>query len=151
MYYLMALCMGLAIAMQAPINAALGRSLQTSPLVAALVSFAIGTLCLLIIAFGSGALNLNLLQAMPAQSWWKFLGGVLGAFFVFGTTLLAPQIGLINMFLLVLFGQLITSVVLDSIGAFGLDAKPIVWNKIAGLGVILCGLFVFFYQEIKGQ
>lgn len=150
MYYVVALCMGLSIALQAPINAALGRSLQTSPLIAALISFFIGTLCLLLIAFYSGALNLGIFQALGAQNWWKFLGGVLGAFFVFGTTLLAPQIGLLNMFLLVLFGQLITSLLLDSIGAFGLEPKPILWNKIIGLGVILVGLFVFFYREIRG-
>lgn len=150
MYYVVALCMGLSIALQAPINAALGRSLPTSPLVAALISFFIGTLCLLLIAFYSGALNLGIFQALGTQNWWKFLGGVLGAFFVFGTTLLAPKIGLLNMFLLVLFGQLITSLLLDSIGAFGLESKPILWNKIIGLGVILIGLFVFFYREIRG-
>lgn len=150
MYYVLALCMGLGVALQAPINAALGRSLETSPLVAAFISFFIGTLCLLVIACGSGALHLGVLQALSTQTWWKFLGGVLGAFFVFGTTLLAPKIGLLNMFLLVLFGQLITSFLLDTIGAFGLEAKPILWNKIIGLGIILAGLFVFFYREIRG-
>ncbi|MDE7173609.1 MAG: DMT family transporter, partial [Helicobacter sp.] len=44
----------------------------------------------------------------------------------------------------------ISSLIVDTIGAFGLEAKPILWNKIIGLGIILAGLFVFFYREIRG-
>ena len=42
MYYAFALCMGLAIALQAPINAVLARSLGGSVLVSALISFLVG-------------------------------------------------------------------------------------------------------------
>lgn len=146
----MALCMGLAIAMQAPINAALGRSLQTSSLVAAFISFFIGTVCLAIIALLNGSLNVALLQAMPQLAWWKLLGGVLGAFFVSTTILLAPKVGLLNMFLLALVGQLVMSMVLDSIGAFGLHTKPISWQRVVGLLIVLMGLLVFFSKELRG-
>lgn len=150
MYYAFALCMGLAIALQAPINAVLARSLGGSVLVSALISFLVGTLCLALLAYFSGVLHLETLKALPQQPLWKFLGGVLGAFFVFGTILLAPKIGLINMFLIVLVGQLITSMILDSIGAFGLSVKPISWQKIAGLLIMLAGLLLFFSKELKG-
>lgn len=154
MYYLIALCMGIAIATQAPINASLARSLQGSSLqlaslVAALISFGIGTICLGFMAHFSGALGLDTIKSLFSQSWWKFLGGVLGAFFVFGTILLAPKIGLLNMFLLALAGQLLTSAVLDSMGAFGLGIKPISWQKILGLGIVLIGLLVFFSKELQ--
>ncbi|TKX29810.1 hypothetical protein CQA38_03320 [Campylobacter sp. MIT 12-5580] len=148
-YYLTAFCMGLAIAMQAPINASLARSLQSSPLIGALVSFLVGLICLVILSLFLGFLNVNLIKNLFQQSWWLFLGGVLGAFFVFGTVLLAPKIGLINMFLLVLVGQLITSLALDKIGAFGLEIKEISVFKIAGLAVIIIGLLIFFYKELK--
>lgn len=150
MYYLIALFMGLSIATQAPINAALAKTLGGSPLIAALISFVVGSICLCAICYVSGALNIATLKAIPMQVWWKFLGGILGAFFVFGTILLAPKIGLINMFLLVLLGQLVTSMILDSIGAFGLDVKPISWYKIIGLCVMFAGLAIFFYKELKG-
>lgn len=161
MYYIIALCMGVAIATQAPINATLARylqstsfiSLQLGSIVSALISFGIGTICLGLVAYFSGALNAEIIKSIPQQifshQWWKFLGGVLGAFFVFGTILLAPKIGLLNMFLLALVGQLITSLVLDYLGAFGLGVKPISWQKILGLGIILAGLLVFFSKELQ--
>ena len=151
MYYLLALLMGLSIASQAPINAALARSLGGSPLIAALISFVVGSLCLCVLCYFSGVLNIATFKALGAQSWWKFLGGILGAFFVFGTILLAPKIGLINMFLLALVGQLITSMILDSIGAFGLAIKPISLHKIIGLCVVIAGLAIFFYKELSGE
>ena len=148
-YYFLALFMGLAIAMQSPINASLGRALQASPLVASLCSFFIGTLCLLLIAITNGELNTTLFQNLPKQEWWKFLGGVLGAFFVFGTILIAPKIGLVSMFIIMLVGQLLTSLILDSIGAFDLNTKAITWQKITGLVIILAGLGLYFSKEIK--
>ena len=148
-YYFLALFMGLAIAMQSPINASLGRALQASPLIASLCSFFIGTLCLLLIAIINGELNITLFQNLPKQEWWKFLGGVLGAFFVFGTILIAPKIGLVSMFIIMLVGQLLTSLILDSIGAFDLNTKAITWQKITGLVIILAGLGLYFSKEIK--
>ncbi|TQR31319.1 hypothetical protein DMB92_06415 [Campylobacter sp. MIT 99-7217] len=147
-YYIIALLMGVAIALQAPINSALGRSLQGSPLIAALISFTIGTILLAIIAYFNANLNINVFKALVHQSWWKFLGGILGAFFVFGTILLAPKIGLINMFLIILFGQLLMSVGLDHFGAFELNKRAISWEKILGLGIVFVGLLVFFSKEL---
>lgn len=149
MYYAIAFCMGLAIALQAPINAALARSLGDSVLVSAFISFFVGAACLAVFAYFSGALHLEVLKALPQQAWWKFLGGILGAFFVFGTILLAPKIGLINMIVTVLIAQLVAGLILDSVGAFGLSIKPISWQKIVGLVVICLGLFIFFSKELN--
>ncbi len=148
-YYAFALAMGLAIALQAPINATLARSLGGLTVMSAFLSFLIGTVCLAVLAYFSGVLHFDTLKALPQQAWWKFLGGILGAFFVFGTILLAPKIGLINMFLTVLIGQLITSMILDSVGAFGLSVKPISWQKIVGLFIMFAGLLLFFSKELK--
>ncbi|WP_158655417.1 DMT family transporter [Helicobacter marmotae] len=150
-YYMLAFVMGLAIALQAPINAALARSLDNTPIMAAVVSFVIGSACLIAIAFFSHSLNFHTLKALTQQNWWKFLGGILGAFFVFGSIMLAPKIGLINMFILALMGQLVTSVVLDSIGAFELSVRAISWQKIVGLCVMFVGLGIFFQKELFSQ
>lgn len=150
MFYLFAFCIGVLLAIQAPINASLGKALFGTPLIAALISFAVGTLCLFLIACYQGNLNANMLKAITQQSWWKFIGGILGACVVFGTILLAPKIGLANMFLLVILGQILSSVFLDSIGAFGLQVKNISLEKIIGILVILIGLGIFFYKDIRG-
>lgn len=147
-YYFLAFSMGLAIALQAPINSTLAKSLQGSFLLAAVISFGIGFLCLLVLAFFHGDLNIAVLKSLAGQNWWKFLGGVLGAFFVFGTILLAPKIGLVAMFITVLIGQLIMALILDSLGAFSLEIKAITWQKICGLLTIFAGLIVFFSKEL---
>lgn len=68
-YYAMGFIMGVAIAMQTPINAALGRSLQTTSLVATLISFIVGTFCLLLFSCLSGEVSLNIIKSLPQQSW----------------------------------------------------------------------------------
>lgn len=148
-YYGIALMMGITIAMQAPINATLGRSLQTTPLVATLISFIVGSLCLLLLVCLSGDFSIDTIKSLPKQNWWKFLGGILGAFCLFGMVWLVPKIGLIYLFLFMLVGQLIMGMLLDHFGAFGLSIKPISWHKILGLGIIFGGLLVFFAKEIK--
>lgn len=145
----MGLIMGFAIAMQTPINAALGRSLQTTPLVATLISFIVGSLCLLLLVCLSGDFSIDTIKSLPKQNWWKFLGGILGAFCLFGMVWLVPKIGLVHLFLFMLVGQLIMGTLLDHFGAFGLNIKPISWHKILGLGIIFVGLLVFFIKELK--
>lgn len=149
MYYLIAFIMGLGIAMQAPLNSTLSRALNDSSILSAMINFVIGALFLAVLAYCSGALHFDTMKALPQQSWWKFLGGVLGAFYIFGTILLAPKIGLINMFSIALVGQLVMSMILDSIGAFGLSVRPISWQKVVGLLIMCVGLFIFFSKEFK--
>ncbi len=69
-----------------------------------------------IILCNESMLNTHTLKATLHQEWWKYLGGFLGAFAVFGTILLSPKIGLANMFLLIILGQILTSSVLDHLG-----------------------------------
>ncbi len=85
MYYILPFIMGLAIALQAPLNAYLGKNLSNSPLLAALISFLVGSVILLVITALYGNFNSNTLKALSQRHWWEFMGGVLGAFIVFGT------------------------------------------------------------------
>ncbi|ASQ31252.1 putative inner membrane transporter, YdcZ family [Campylobacter avium LMG 24591] len=147
-YYIMALFIGVALAVQVPINAALGRSVLNAHLVAAFVNFFVGTLCLLVIIYFAGLLNASVFKLSISQEWWKYLGGVLGAFIVFAAAFLAPKIGLTNMFLMLVLGQIITGMLLDRMGAFSLAVKEISLFKICGLAIIFIGLFIFFYKEL---
>ncbi|CRF46996.1 hypothetical protein HHE02_02800 [Helicobacter heilmannii] len=61
---------------------------------AAFFSFLVGTLCLLILARVFHQMNGDTLKLLGHQEWWKFIGGLLGAFVVFTTITSAPKIGL---------------------------------------------------------
>ena len=148
MFYVFAFCMGIMFAVQASINSLLSKSLYQTPLMAGLVSFVVGTFCLFMLSYFSGALNSSTIKALTQQEWWKFLGGVLGACAILGIIVLTPKIGLANTFLLIVLGQIISSVVMDKIGFFGLEVREISIHKIIGLIIIFMGLGVFFYKDL---
>lgn len=148
MFYVFAFCIGAMMAVQASINALLSKGLSGSSLMAGLISFAIGTLCLFALTYFNGALNAPTIKALPHQEWWKYLGGVLGATAILGVIILTPKIGLTNTFLFVILGQILSSVLMDRIGAFGLPVREISLYKIIGLIVIFIGLGVFFYKDL---
>ncbi|HVK93026.1 MAG TPA: DMT family transporter, partial [Mycoplana sp.] len=76
---LLALFAGFLMAVQAPTNALLGKA-SGSPVVAAFISFVVGTVALgAIVAATSGRLFAPELKAVPRYAW---LGGFYGAFFV---------------------------------------------------------------------
>ena len=84
---------GALIPVQTAINSQLRVALFQSPVLASLVSFAEGTIALALVYFGilrgavpDGAMLLR-------TSWWMWIGGVLGAFFVMMGIVAAPRVG----------------------------------------------------------
>jgi transporter family-2 protein len=88
-FALMAFAIGVVVPLQAAINNQLKLLLAGSTVLAAMISFAVGTISLALLAVFSGQKFSGLTQLARGE-WWMFIGGLLGAFFVFGTTLLAP-------------------------------------------------------------
>ncbi len=129
---------GGCIALQAPINAGLGRS--TGNFAAATVSFAVGTLLLATIVAASGKAG-GLSSAAHVQ-WYYLLGGVLGAAYVFSALVLVSEIGAGAVAAATVTGQLTTSVVLDRIGFLGLEQTPLTASRVAGVGLLLAGTYL---------
>jgi transporter family-2 protein len=75
------------IAMQAPINSGLGRSIGSLP--AASVSFAVGTVALVGITLVSGE-GFGRIGEIGGLPWYYLIGGLLGAVYV-TTALIAPR------------------------------------------------------------
>lgn len=130
---------GAAIAVQAPINAALGRGLS-SPIIAATLSFAVGFVVLLVFALLLG--EVRALALLPAVSPWLLVGGALGAFYVFSAIWSVPILGVLTTTSLLILGQIVAALLLDKFGAFGLPVQELsVWRLLAGAlvaaGVVL--------------
>jgi len=137
-FLVMAFAIGLAVPLQSAINNALRVSLRSGSMLAALVSFAVGTLALLVVSALAGQ-PFAALGGLPRVPWWQWLGGFLGAFFVFGTTMLAPRIGLAAMVSLIVAGQVCSSLAFDRFGLLGLPVRSISWIRLAGAALILVG------------
>jgi transporter family-2 protein len=129
---------GGCIALQAPINAGLGK--QTGSFAAATVSFAVGTLLLAAIVVVSG--KAGGLGEVSGVAWYYLLGGALGAAYVFSALVLVSQIGAGAVAAATVTGQLTTSVVLDQIGFLGLEREPITPTRVAGILLLLAGTYL---------
>lgn len=138
LFLVMAFAIGLAIPLQSAVNNALRASLHSGSMLAALVSFAVGTAALLAASALAGQ-PFAALGGLPRVPWWQWLGGFLGAFFVFGTTLLAPRIGLAAMVSLIVAGQVCSSLVFDRFGLLGLEVRELSWARLLGAALILAG------------
>ena len=126
------------VAMQAPINGILGRTVGSFQ--AAFVSFALGTLLLAaIVALATdGFGSIGEARSLP---WYAFVGGALGAAYVTTVLVSIGTLGAAGVTAATITGQLSMSVVIDRYGLLGVDEQPITLARVAG--VVLLGLGVF--------
>ncbi len=130
---------GVAVAIQAPINSALGRAIGQN-LFAATISFGVGFALLLVLSVTRGAVpSLGELRATP---WWYWIGGALGAFYVWAAIFSVPRLGVVTMVAALILGQLVGAIVLDSIGAFGLPVKEIGWQRVVAVAMVAVGVIL---------
>ncbi|HEX7293432.1 MAG TPA: DMT family transporter [Solirubrobacterales bacterium] len=123
------------IALQAPINAGLGRA--TGSLPAALVSFVVGTIALTAIVVISG--KAGGLSSTFDVSWYYLLGGLLGAVYVANALIAVSAIGAGGVAAATITGQLTASVAIDRFGWFGLDEVPLTPERLLGVALLLVG------------
>ncbi|HJP70006.1 MAG TPA: DMT family transporter [Sphingomicrobium sp.] len=133
------LCGGAMLAVQAPTNALLARA-GGSPVLAALISFGVGTIALFIVWILSGNRpNSGQFAALP---WYAWLGGLYGAFFVAIAAYGAPRIGLAQLITISIAGQIAIALWLDHTGALGLPREPINFGRLVGAMLVVAGVIL---------
>lgn len=139
---LLPLAMGVGIAMtiQTAINSQL-REYLYSPLQAALLSFLVGTIALAAMVFFQPAEkpNLDTLQQIP---WFLWLGGCLGGYAISVSIYTAPKLGFLTLSGLIIFGQIVTSMIVDQYGLLGTEKTPVNWQRLLGGVVIFTGVLL---------
>ena len=131
---------GVAITIQSGVNSQLRTAIQ-HPLMAAFISFVVGTIALAALLALSKD-SIPGLSQYTSVSWYKYTGGLLGAFVVTVTLVSVTQIGAGNMFVLIVAGQLITAVLMDHFGVLGLKASPVSVQKIFGICLLVAGAWL---------
>ena len=139
LYTVAAVIAGIFMAVQAPTNALLAKA-SGSPIWAALVSFAVGTIALIIILLASGAPRL--VPGARSLPWYAWAGGLYGAFFVAVAALAAPRIGIGALLTAAVAGQLIAALVLDHYGLLGMEPRPANLVRILGLALVFLGAWL---------
>ncbi|AXY57974.1 DMT family transporter [Acinetobacter chinensis] len=139
---LLPLAMGIGIAMtfQTAINSQLREYLH-SPLQAALLSFLVGTIVLAFFVFFQSAAKPSLqeLNQIPLYLWF---GGCLGVYAISISIYTAPRLGFLTLSGLIIFGQIMMSMLLDHFGWLGVEKTPINWQRLLGSVVIFIGVLL---------
>jgi transporter family-2 protein len=123
------------IALQAPINSILGKSVGT--FAAASVSFIVGTIALVLITVLVGGGFGDVGEARHL-AWYYLTGGILGAVYVTTALVAVRSLGAGGVVAATIAGQLSLSLVIDQLGILGVDKQPITWERV--LGVVLLAL-----------
>ncbi len=137
LFIIIALALGAVLPMQAAINSRLAKT-AGSPVMSAFVSFAVGTIALMLFLVMSGQFKLGFVSSQPP--WWIWTGGLLGTFFVAGIVYVLPKLGVVLSFSLVLAGQMFIAILFDQFGWLGVAVREISPGKIIGAVLLIVGV-----------
>jgi bacterial/archaeal transporter family-2 protein len=132
---------GIALTVQAGINNQLRQSLQNSFLTA-IVSFVAGLVGLVVVMFATRNAAVPDGVVVSAITWYKWLGGLLGGFYVASVVMSVAEIGAGTMVALVVAFQLISSVVCDHFGWVGFPVHEAGVMRILGVLLLLAGAYL---------
>jgi transporter family-2 protein len=121
------------IAAQAPINARL-KLVVVSPLLAAAISFVVGTAVLalaVLVTNGQGGIT-----HVGGGPWWAYLGGLCGAVLVTATLIATPRLGVTSTFVAVIVGQIAIAAMIDRFGWFGVAARAITPTRVIAIALL---------------
>lgn len=124
------------VALQAPINSTLGKSVGT--FAAASVSFAIGLAVLVTITVVAGGGFGDVSNAGDLR-WYYLTGGVLGAAYVTTVLLSVRELGAGGVTAATIAGQLTMSVFIDRSGVLGLEDRGLTAQRLLGIALLAAG------------
>lgn len=133
-----ALLSGAALAIQVGMNNAL-RARMGHPMLAALTSFLIGLVGLLVMVLAAR-------PAMPKSSdlrevpWWAWGGGLVGAAYVTSAAAFATRLGAAAWLGLIVTGQIAASIAMDHFGLVGFARRPVTPVRILGAILLVAGV-----------
>lgn len=137
---ILAFLAGLGVALQASLNLELRQRLG-QPVLAALVSFLVGTSALAVLYLVTArAAGRPIAGGAAGAPWWAWLGGLCGAYFVWSAIIVTQRLGPALFFGLVVAGQLVASAVIEHFGWFGVARHPFSLLRAGGAVLLMAGL-----------
>ena len=138
--YFLGIASGFGLTLQIGMNSKLRTVLQNAN-TAALISFLVGTagLIVLLAITRTPMPARDTLASVPA---WAWFGGLMGAFYVAISTVVASQLGTASLLGLALCGQLAMALVVDHFGWLGLPEHPITLTRLLGVALLGVGVWL---------
>lgn len=140
LFTILALSAGMMIPFQSAMNAQLGKALL-NPYYAALTVFLVAAagISIYIAAAGYPLPSSTQFAKVPV---WSYAGGILGGAYVLLVVICAPKLGIGNVTVLVLLGQVISAIVIDHFGLLQTPVHTINWQRIIGVLLIIGGVYL---------
>lgn len=138
-YLVIAVLIGMAFACQPAINSVAAKTLGSPwPATALSVGITLAASILVMIV----TRTTPTMEMMVGLPWWIMIGGLIGLLVVGGGVAIVPVTGVALFFVCMIAGQLLGSVLLDQIGAFGLPVREVTLPRLAGICVTFAGVFL---------
>ncbi len=137
-FIILAILAGMAMPTQAIVNSKLSDSVG-NPILAAFVSFSIGTVALFVYMLLTGVPLSDLATVKNAPP-VALIGGFLGAFFVSVMATIIPRVSVALAFSLAIAGQMFVTLLIDHFGWLGATEKPINLFRVLGAVLITVGV-----------
>lgn len=135
---LLAVLAGMAVPIQAAVNARLADSLG-HPIPAAAVALGLGCITLLVLML-AGGIPLTSFSAIRSAPPGHLVGGLFGALFVASMVYAVPRLGVALSVGLTVAGQMAVSLVIDHFGWMGVEQRGISVWRAAGVVLITLGV-----------
>ena len=135
----LATAIGGTLALQAPLNSLLGRSV--GGLTATIVAFAVGLAALLAVSVLAGGLD-GIAHAGDAP-WWALVGGgLISALYVASIVWTVRALGVGGLSAATIAGQFAVAMAVDHYGWLGVERSPLTLTKLAGLALLAVGTYL---------
>lgn len=134
---ILAVVAGFAITLQAQFMGLMDKALGTKESV--FITYVSGGVIVALIALATGGLNLKGRGELP---WYAFTSGVLGLVIVGLIGYVIPRWGPTRALTLVIAAQFILAVLVDHFGLFAALQRPLDFQKIIGLVIMLGGVWL---------
>ncbi|WP_461206267.1 DMT family transporter [Clostridium sp. DL1XJH146] len=133
---ILAIISGICAGLQPPINAGLGKVVNTKN--ATLVSISVSFLIILSVVLVSGNVKDVTKAGSISPIYW--IGGILGVTMVLISVEIIPILGATATYSLIVTFQLIVGAIINQFGLFGLTKSPITLTQLMGMGLLLLGM-----------
>ncbi len=125
---------GVAVGLQSPIAGRMGEKIGgTASSVIVHLSGLIVSLVMLVLRGGEK------IKEWPTLPWYMLVSGAFGLVLIQTITVTLPRLGGAAMIALIIVGQLVTGLAIDTFGWFGVAARPLEFTRLAGAALLLIG------------
>jgi bacterial/archaeal transporter family-2 protein len=138
LWFLLVAFGGVALTVQAVWNARL-RSATGSPVLTTMISVVITIICLALV-WASGLTPRGSVPAFQSLPKWAWCGGICAVYYLVASLVALPRLGAATVFCLIIAGQMVAAIILDSTGAFDIPRISLTPSRVAGTVLLLAGV-----------